>query len=407
MINKSNYRFGCAPLVEVDNRAKPSEVDPSYFASFSKDMPDAYIFGDEVTHFSYLNHAWHLTMNLSAHDFELPFSKRLFYNRPKLVVHPLGAAILFFITSVAYMLETAYPHHRLSPQVGELLALAKAFKPKCPPEDVKFVADADIDTLVAEYNALALKMRQALRDKGMGERVKSFRRNATRNYNHLMRVIRANHERNQRILLIRLEWSEKPVDAWAPIERVSQEEFDAGALRQAEARDKMVRHLKRHFKANLLFYAWKIEWGVKKRFHMHWLIGLNGSVYQDRINVPYHIAKHWDEVLFGGASHTHNVNAMSGKEQAGLRVLHYADSQAGSAFGLFADYLTKVDYNLKLRLPRGMRSFGCSKLNKVLVRKSGPARAYPMADYDFSDVRGKRGRATGRRFSVKTLSKGL
>lgn len=370
-------------------------------------FPNRCILGEDFDNTDLIIRATHLVMKLSSHEFKLPFEKRYWYKRPWLYIDALGSSILLFLRQEVYRLTEAYAHHLLSPPLEALLDLVKEFKPKFPPDDLKYIDAACIGDAADEYNELALKMRQTLRAKGMGERVKSFRRNATRNYNHLMSVIRSSHERNQKILLIRLDWSEKNLDPTLPIEYLSQVDFDVAAVRQGQARDKMVHHLKSHFDDDLLFYAWKIEWGVQKGFHIHWLIGLNGSVYQDRINVPYHIGKHWDEELFNGASHTHNVNAMPGKERAGLCVLHYADSQAGYFFGLYVDYLTKVDYNLKLRLPQNMRSFGCSKLSKRSEGKTGPMRSYQMPEYDFAEVRGKRGRPTGRRFAAKAVSKGL
>lgn len=393
--------------VKVDDLYSPLNIDPTYFAMTFKGLPDRYVLGEDFENTDLIIRTTHLVMMLSSHEFKLPFEKRYWYKRPRLSIDRLGSRVISFLKYDMPRLTQAYAHHRLSPTIEVLLALARDFKPKFSPSDLKFVDDASIDDVKTEYNELVLQMRQALRAKGMGERVKSFRRNATRNYLHLMKVIRSCHERNQKILLIRLDWSEKNLDPTLPIEYLSQVDFDIAAVRQGQARDKMVHHLKSHFKADLMFYAWKIEWGVQKGFHIHWLIGLNGSVYQDRINVPYHIGKHWDEQLFNGASHTHNINEMSGKERAGLCVLHYSDSQAGYFFGLYADYLTKVDYNLKLRLPQKMRSFGCSKLSKRSERKTGPMRSYQMPDYDFAEVRGKRGRPTGRRFAPKTVSKAL
>lgn len=397
------------PSVEVkaDDRYAPSNIELTYMAALSKDLPGCYILGEDLNNLDLIIRAAHLVMQLSSHEFRLPFEKRYRYKRPRLNIDNLGASILSFLEKDMVLLRQAYSHHGLVPTIEVLLNLAEAFKPKVLPSELKYLDDACIDDAVAEYNELALQMRQALLAEGMRERVKSFRRNATRNYNHLMRVTHACHEWMQKILLIRLDWSPKSLDPTLPIEYLSQTEFNIAAVQVARARDKMVHHLNSYFEDDLLFYAWKIEWGVQKGFHIHWLIGLNGSVYQDRINVPYHIGKQWDEKLFNGTSHTHNVNAMPGKERAGLRVLHYADSQAGYFFGLYADYLTKVDYNLKLRLPQNMRSFGCSKLCKRSDRKTGPMRSYQMPKHDFAEVRGKRGRPTGRRYAAKTFLKGL
>jgi len=393
--------------VKCDDRYAPSSISPTYFAMVFKDFPDGYVLSEDFENWGFVVGAAHLVMLLTSHEFKLPFEKVCRFKKPRLNIGKLGFRIISFLDNDIHRLTLAYAHHRLTSTIEALLEVAKKFDPKIPPSELKLIGDAYIDDAVTEYNELALKMRQALLAEGMGERVKSFRRNATRNYRHLMQVIRSSHERKRKILLIRLDWSEKNRDPTLPIEYLSQGDFDVAAVRVGKARDQMVRHLKDRYKDDLLFYAWKIEWGVQAGFHIHWLIGLNGSVHQDRINVPFHIGKEWDQDLFKGTSHTHNINAMPGKDRAGLCVLHYADSQAGYFFGLYADYLTKVDYNLKLRLPKGMRSFGCSKLNQQSKGKTGPTRSYQMPDYDFAEVRGRRGRPTGRRFAAKPVSKGL
>jgi hypothetical protein len=55
-------------------------------------------------------------------------------------------------------------------------------------------------------------------------------------------------------------------------------------------------------------------------------------------------------------------------------LLHYADADLWDHIDGFAEYLTKVDYFIKLLLPKGMRSFGCSKTVKPFKNKPGPKR---------------------------------
>ncbi len=392
--------------VNVDRQYSPDDVSPTYWALVSKALPGKYVFAEDKTNYDSVIGAAHLAVELCRHDFKLPFKKTTWYRWPRLYIDRVGKLVLMFLNVHLERLRDISSHHRLTPTIEALVDVANNFNSNFEPSSLKYIDNSEIDAAVTEFNDLALKMRNALLATGMRERVKSFRRNCTRNYRHLMTVMRAAHERHSKILLIRLDWTEKDVDFSGPIERLSQAEFDAGALRMAGIRDKMLRHLKQHFKSDLSFYAWKFEWGFQGGFHIHWVIGLNGSKYQDRIGVPLLIAEHWNEVLLKGQGHTQNVNGMPGKDQAGLTVWHYSDSKVGKAFGLFADYLTKIDYTLKLRLPKGMRSFGCSKLVRRTGCKTGPGRIHPMSAYDIDTVRGQRGRVKGR-LTLNSLTKEL
>lgn len=69
---------------------------------------------------------------------------------------------------------------------------------------------------------------------------------------------------------------------------------------------------------------------------------------------------------------------MRGAQESGLRVIDYHDPDLWEIVDRYVDYLLKVDYTIKLRIPAGMRSFGCSQPKKTPKKKTGPKRKFNM-----------------------------
>lgn len=375
---------------EPSKKYNPSNINPTYFESYSEHFPHIGFLTEESDSIRELTEIHHLIYGLCHHKFELPFKKGSHYGKPRLEITPLGQTLLRFLRKFPE-LKSNFPHHDLQPMTMEAIRLAEDFRPTVSPDDVRHACGEEIDTVIIEYSDWATQMRQIALSNGMHERVKSFRRNGTRNYKQLMAVMKQRQEQHKEILFCRLDYSPRKKDPLIPVERMSHCEFLKAFREVSQARKLMTKHLRKTFKKDLLLYAWKIEWGPLKGLHIHWIIGLNGSKYQDRINVPLHIAKDWDLLLFKSQSHTHNVNALATREAVGLKVVHYADPNAGYYFGHHADYLTKVDYTMRLRLPRGLHAFGCTKLKKPSKNKTGPKRFYEMQAYNVHAVRGPQG----------------
>lgn len=383
-------KYNIRDVEDPQRKYVPSSIDPTYYASYSEQYPTKALLTEESNLIFDLNMIYHLIFALCQHNFKPPFVKQSRYRKPHLHITPLGRSLLRFLERVPE-LGNIFPHHELQPMAEEAIRIASVFKPRISPDDMRHAFGEMIDIVVEDYNKLANQMRQTARSNGMQEKVKSFRRNGTRNYKQLFAVMRQRQEQHKEILLVRLDWSPIKKDPLVPVEKISHDEFLAVFDEVSKSRKMMVKHLRKTFKKELLFYAWKIEWGRLKGFHIHWIIGVNGTKYQDRINIPFHIAKSWDETLFDNKSHTHNINALPTREAIGLKVVHYADPNSAYYFGHHADYLSKVDYTMRLRIPDGRHAFGCSKLKNTSKNKTGPKRYYEIPDFDIHAVRGTQG----------------
>lgn len=376
------------PTQENSDPYNPFNVSPQYFAEYSADLPNKFILGEDSKHFIELGHLYTLSMSLCRHDYKDPFSERSRYGRSRLEITYLGDLLLRCIP-LAHEIKGPFPHHEIAPDLNLLIDYLVETDIPHDRSELDLISGDELTKFIIVANGFAQMLRYCLLSKGMKEEVKSYRRNARERYKHFMNSAKQRIDVNSKVLLIRLDHGERrnlrrPADG-----EIDQNAFIEQALCIAARRDKMLKHLQRTFKTDLLFYAWKIEYGRQKGWHIHWFIMLDGSRHQDQTNIPFHIAKHWDAVIGNGATHTQNINAMSSGGHSGLQVMHYSDPRLWKHLVRIADYLTKVDYTIKLRLPAGMRTFGCSKSMNYDRAKPGPKRKYTTHEMDFLAERRK------------------
>lgn len=254
----------------------------------------------------------------------------------------------------------------------------------------------DFERAKDALNGLMRSLRKHLLSRGMREKVKSFRRNATQRYKQIMNVARQSWKRNNKNLLIRIDWGFLKAHSFGRVMFKTEEEFVSQMKFVDACRKDMLKILRQRFGKDLAMYVWKIECGEYKGIHIHWMLVINASHHQDRINVPYQICKEWDKKIGYGKTYSFNVNAHGDERTNGLGVIEYSDPNLWKVVGVYADYLTKVDYAMKLRMPKGMYSFGCTKIKNHARQKPGPKRKKEMTEMNILQVRGPQGRRRTR-----------
>ena len=306
----------------------------------------------------------------------LTFQDYDFSESVSLETSPIVKGVFYVIKKLAQAMEAS------DPKMFDYLAQADMnfYKVAQGPEKERFEA---------EMNLLSVKLHKHFMRAGLRARVDSFKRNSKERYEQMMRVSKQVMSRHRSMLVSRLDWGYKfkVPDMRGRFE--SEEDYIQRFKQVSEYRKKMLKVLRKMYGKYLIFYAWKIECATVRGLHMHWLIGLNGSKHQDRINVPRAIADRWDEVLGLGEeiAYTRIINAHQQNEKALLRVIDYDDPLLWRIVGGYADYLTKVDYLVRHRTPKGMRSFGCTKFDEKVAKKKGPKRSKEMTKLDIAEVR--------------------
>lgn len=369
-----------------------------YLLDYDLNEPISPIEGEEYHHHEARMKTYYICQHLIDHKYKQPFFKEVRYRTGRAQTTQLGDWILDLLASrynlPANARPASYECNEHSPDLKTIMAIADAaasingaevtgvgFVHPLPiePFNYTFTINYEIDIAVEAYAALAMQMRMALLNSEMKAVVKSFRRNSKERRDHLMSVANDAWKRHSSILLIRLDWGFGKTRFLQPYHCMGQAEFESCLAEVCGYRNQMLSILAKMFGSSLAFYAWKIECGDSKGIHMHWLLAVNGSKHQDRVNVGLRIQKEWDATIGNGQTYTFNVNGMRNAERSGLRVINYNDPELWDIVGRYVDYFLKVDYTLKLRMPKGMRSFGCSKLRTSLNRKPGPKRKHTMS----------------------------
>ena len=326
-----------------------------------------------------------LALELTRHDYKPPFNVKLRYKRAHLETSPLGKKLISCIKLDHKYIHKTFTGHKFSPMIQIILeaireteeSYLKNYQRSFIEEtyDIKFATEYEYKRIAEDYNSFAMKLRQDLLDEGMKEHVRSFTRNAKERYKKFLLGCSAALERHSRCLGIRLDTaSRRKAIPYREFSETTTEMFNEECSEIDKHRDNFVKHLNRTFGKDLAFYAWKIEYGVSRGFHIHWFLLLNGNKYQDRINIPMRLGEHWKDTITNGNGTYRNVNFDHSEQSSGLGVKHHSDASLWSHLEGIASYLTKVDYHIKIALPGNMRSFGCSKLKKQIGCKPGPKR---------------------------------
>lgn len=237
----------------------------------------------------------------------------------------------------------------------------------------KRVINGNCETITL-LNDFVLNLRKSLRSNKIKEETKSFKRNADERYYQLMKVAMQAWRTNSKHLLLRVDWGFHKTEAFNKPRFKTQEKI-IGEFELVDIKRKMmIKRLQKMYGAALSFYSWKIECGLDRGLHMHWLIAINGHIYQNAWFHSKRIAEDWNENVCEDESCCWNPSVNKDFKKIYLRNIDYRDSDLPNILDTFIGYLTKVDITMKLRAPSGYRSFGCTKLKKEKIKKTGPKR---------------------------------
>lgn len=96
-------------------------------------------------------------------------------------------------------------------------------------------------------------------------------------------------------------------------------------------------------------YVWKLEYGLRKGYHLHMVIFLDGSRVQESISHGKIIANHRNEVITEGEGVAFNCNAvMDNYYRNGLGRVDYHDEEKIRDLKFACQYLTKYDEYIEL-----------------------------------------------------------
>ena len=199
--------------------------------------------------------------------------------------------------------------------------------------------DEDVWAFAYALNDAVAGIREQGRGKLFLAELKPRLRRAAKNYRSLVALIRALFEKHRRLLIIRVDFEYTKAYRSIPHPEVRKH---ANALVQYLKR---IRHRNRKvFKA----YVLKLEYALRRGWHFHGLIVLDGHVVHGDVHYGKMLGEHWKNVTTKGKGGYYNCNAMPRKYGKTLGIgMVERDGLDGRRYALettVVGYLAKPDF---------------------------------------------------------------
>lgn len=195
---------------------------------------------------------------------------------------------------------------------------------------------------------------------------RNFRRGAQKNFQTMRKLFHNLMQRHAKLLLVRVDLNYRE---GLGVENVG---YHLVLKRVRKEREQLLKKVRKEYGAGMVGYVWKQEYGLRRGYHYHMLFFFDGSVHREDINIGMHIGAMWKEVTANNGSF-YNCNAFKHKYHlCGIGKVSYNDEDIWDRYDPVAAYLTKVDYHLKFRLPRGNRCFQASFVRLAPQKRGRP-----------------------------------
>lgn len=132
---------------------------------------------------------------------------------------------------------------------------------------------------------------------------------------------------------------------------------------------------KGRYSQHLLGYAWKLEWGVLKGWHWHWVLLFDGNRLCKDMAIGQAIGKHWESTVTGGRGMFYNANMHKERyRRCIVGTFHRDDPEIWPQVNEKLRYLTKSDLVMRLKRTNRIRAFGIGGPLAKLLPKRGASR---------------------------------
>ncbi|MEY4752206.1 MAG: hypothetical protein RIQ60_4420 [Pseudomonadota bacterium] len=299
---------------------------------------------------------------------------------------PLGAAFVKappsgFIT----MFMTSHHYNRLSPYF-ELYRLVMAryplhqifhqsdlYKHIIKKEGFLFLPKKQLQWCCDQINEMLRELKEAANREKFIKVVAAAKKRAAKNYKSFMDYFESLFQRHADLLVIRVDLgyakamplfmfrnsiegvrekiaSAQPDRPATPFVEQGQEtitakepSFHENLQRVMQDRDQLISHLRKRYGNDLIGYAWKLEHGNYKGFHVHLVVILNGATKSYDISHGHEIGEHWQTQITDRGTYF-NCNAQKSKYRfCGVGPLNYRDHDLWLKIDKVVSYMTKVD----------------------------------------------------------------
>jgi hypothetical protein len=218
--------------------------------------------------------------------------------------------------------------------------------------------DLDAYCHLRDLNSFIEYIRELAKEKDTKRVIRNFKRNTDNAVESANWLIDQLFLRHSRLLVIRIDLSYRAEFN----ESHSLEVLYAQAKADREHLFENIRSNHTLFGDAYLGYIWKLEFGLYKKFHYHFVFFFNASKVSRDIYKAITIGDYWNDVITNGRGTYFNCNSKKGEYQyLGIGAIDYYDVDAVANLKRVMLYLAKPDYTVKTIANEGDRVFGRSE----------------------------------------------
>lgn len=295
------------------------------------------------------------------------FTRKVGFRGGYLVADPIAKAVQDCAKVDYRGIQKFYTKHKLSPYFDLLASELTSFRAHA-------ITGAHADADVA--NRWVDSMREKVRASDFTSLLSAQERSARKNAQSIVEYINELLGRHARLCVVRADFAYNT----AYRQSLASGELDPARVKKDLAA--LVRILRRKYPA-LVGYAWKLEYGQKKSYHIHFMAFFNGhEVWQD-VAIGKALGELWQDEVTGGDGGYWNCNAQKSFYErhrgVGIGMVAYSDAEKRKHLEYAALYLAKADYYVKLNEPALGRIFGKGQLGPIGATRLGRPRKLALA----------------------------
>lgn len=282
----------------------------------------------------------------------------------------LGEQFLSVLRNAVPAVRRHFPDHRLNPLVELLISSVIDRQLDGVDLQPKMLLEYPATQIVDTLNGCVSTIREHGKSRKFKSALDRFSRSARKNHQGLLAYINALCDKYARLLVLRIDLGYRE-GMFFPngADGVQVMYPDVRSHRQ-----KLMRHLNSPGHC-MVGFALKLEYGLKKGFHYHLLLFLDGSKVREDVTIAKLIGEYWNKEITGGRGLHFNCNALkSGYKCCGIGMLHYSDAIMMEGLRKAAFYMTKTDYLIQFMAHGKDRIFW-----KGTMPKSKSARGRPRS----------------------------
>jgi hypothetical protein len=286
------------------------------------------------------------------------------YKVPCAFATPLGKRFLQRVRDIG-RIQAHFPMYSFNPYFNLMDLYAGGLPRWVLPED------GDLTGYVGLFNDRVKRIRESGKGMEFTSWLNRHDRSARKNLASLLEYLRRMFDSYSKLLVLRIDF------AYRELYTVPNTEDCITYAEIKQHRERLLRDLRTKLPVHCIGYVWRLEYAVKKGFHLHLMILLDGQRVREDGSYARMIGDHWNDIITEKKGSFWSCNGNKGQyKSVGIGMIRHDDVNKREAMESAATYLVKIDTYMEFVAPGNDRKFGKGTLPKQDgVRRGRPRKA--------------------------------